>query len=119
MRGVRTRLMDSREKRLAENESLFRSINERIEQVATSAGVDQHQFEFLCECSNADCNLLLPLTIPEYEAIRKNPTLFIVAAGHDLPEIETVVLRRGPYQVVVKRGDAADYVTDHDPRGQT
>ena len=108
--------MDQREKRLAQNESLFRSVNERIEEIAAPTGDDGHLFEFLCECSNADCNLLLPLTIPEYESVRENPTRFIVALGHELPEIETVVLRKGAYQIVTKRGEAADYVTEHDPR---
>jgi hypothetical protein len=109
--------MHAREKRLAQNEALFRSVNERIEQVAASAGVDEHLFEFLCECSNADCNLLLPMTVSEYEAVRKSPTLFIVAPGHELPDIETVVVRRGAYEIVTKRGEAADFVTKHDPRG--
>lgn len=112
--------MDAREKRLAQNESVFRAVNERIEESASSGeGVDRHVYEFLCECSNADCNLLLPLTVSEYEAVRQNPTHFIVAPGHELPEIETVVLRRGPYQVVTKRGEAAKMVTERDPRGGT
>ena len=109
--------MDAREKRLAQNESLFRSVNERIEEAAVSGGVDdEHRFEFFCECSNADCNLLLPMTLSEYEGIRHNPVLFIVAPGHELPEIETVVLRRGAYQIVTKRGEAAAFVAEHDPR---
>ena len=110
--------MDAREKRLAQNESLFRSVNERIEQAAASGGADGHLFEFLCECSNADCNLLLPLTVAEYESIRKSPTLFLVAPGHELPEIETVVARRGAYQIVTKRGEAAEFVAERDPRGR-
>jgi hypothetical protein len=109
--------MDTREKRLAKNESVFRSINEQIEQLAASAGIDEHDYEFVCECSNTDCNLLLPMSVSTYEAIRKTPTLFIVAPGHELPEIETVVLRRGAYQVVAKRGEAAEYVAERDPRG--
>jgi len=108
--------MDAREERLARNETLFRSVNENIEDAAISGQLDDHVFEFLCECSNADCNLLLPMTVSEYETIRKNPTLFLVAPGHELPEIETVVLRRGAYQVVTKRGAAAEYVTERDPR---
>ena len=110
--------MDAREKRLAQNEAVFRSVNERIEDIATSSQPDGHVFEFLCECSNLDCNLLLPLTITEYEAIRKISTLFVVAPGHELPEIETVVLRKDAYQVVAKRGEAAEYVTEHDPRSE-
>lgn len=112
--------MDAREKRLAQNESVFRAVNERIEETAAAGeGADRHVYDFLCECSNADCNLLLPLTVSEYEGVRKNPTLFIVAPGHELPEIETVVLRRGPYHVVTKRGEAAEFVIERDPRGGT
>ena len=109
--------MDEREKRLAKNETLFRSVNERIEEIAASGAVDDHQFEFFCECSNADCNLLLPMTVAEYESVRRNPKHFVVALGHELPEIEIVVARERAYQVVTKLGDAADYVTEHDPRG--
>lgn len=108
--------MDAREKRLARNETLFRSVNERIEQAAISGGIDQHKFEFFCECSNADCNLLLPMTVSEYEQVRADPKQFVIALGHELPEIETVVARTSDYQVVVKQGEAADFVTEHDPR---
>jgi hypothetical protein len=114
-----TCVVDAREERLAKNETLFREVNEGIEGAASPHGRDDgHPFEFLCECSNLDCTLLLPLTLREYEGVRENSTLFIVAPGHELPEIETVVLRRGTYQIVTKRGEAADFVTEHDPRGQ-
>jgi hypothetical protein len=108
--------MDARQQRLAKNEALFRSVNERIEEAAVSSGMDDHVFEFFCECSNADCNLLLPMTTSEYEAVRADPTQFIVAPGHELPEIETIVARTDAYDVVSKQGDAAQYVTDRDPR---
>lgn len=74
--------MDARELRLAKNESLFRSVNERIEEAAASSGIDDHLFEFFCECSNTDCNLLVPMTLSEYEQVRADPTQFIVAPGH-------------------------------------
>jgi hypothetical protein len=40
----------------------------------------------------------------------------VVAPGHELPEIEAVVARNDAYQIVVKEGDAAEFVTEHDPR---
>jgi hypothetical protein len=40
----------------------------------------------------------------------------VVAPGHELPEIESVVVRTSAYQVVVKEGEAAELVTDQDPR---
>ena len=108
--------MDAREKRLAQNEALFRSVNERIEEAATSMGSDDHVFEFFCECSNPDCNLRLPLSVPEYERVRADPRAFLVAPGHELPEIESVVARTSAYQVVIKHGEAARYVVERDPR---
>jgi hypothetical protein len=109
--------MDSRETRLARNEALFREVNERIEAaVARAARADGHVYEFLCECSNADCTLLLPLTITEYEAVRTDPRQFIVAPGHELPEIESVVAQKRGYQIVLKAGEAAEFVAELDPR---
>jgi hypothetical protein len=108
--------MDAREERLARNETLFRSVNENIESAAASERTDDHVFEFFCECSNVDCNLLLPMTVAEYEQVRADPKQFVVAPGHELPEIEAVVTRTNSYQVVVKEGEAAEFVTEHDPR---
>ena len=110
--------MDAREERLARNETLFRSVNENIEDAAASSQFDGHVFEFFCECSNIDCTLLLPLTLSEYERVRADPKQFIVAPGHELPEIENVVARGGGYQIVVKEGEAAEFVAEHDPRDQ-
>lgn len=110
--------MDQREKRLAKNETLFRSVNEEIELAATAGGRDAHVFEFVCECSNPDCTLLLPLTVSEYEQVREQPTHFLVAPGHELPEIESVVARKGAYQVVAKHGDAATLAIEDDPRSE-
>jgi hypothetical protein len=108
--------MDAREERLARNETLFRSVNENIEEAATSNQLDEHMFEFFCECSNIDCTRLLPMTVSEYERVRSDPKQFVVAPGHELPEIEVVVARNDAYQIVVKEGDAAEFVTEHDPR---
>ena len=109
--------MDSRETRLARNETLFREVNERIEEAVGRAGRDDsHVYEFLCECSNADCTLLLPLTIVEYEVVRSDPRQFVVAPGHELPEIETVVARNRGYEIVRKAGEAAEFVAERDPR---
>jgi hypothetical protein len=108
--------VDAREERLARNETLFRSVNENIEDAAQSSQLDEHVFEFFCECSNRDCTLLLPLTLSEYERVRADPRQFVVAPGHELPDIELVVDRSGAYQVVVKEGEAAEFVTEHDPR---
>lgn len=110
--------MDAREERLARNETLFRSVNENIEGAAASGQLDDHIFEFFCECSNTDCTLLLPMTVAEYERVRADARQFVVAPGHELPEIEEVVARTGAYQIVLKEGEAGELVTKHDPRSE-
>jgi hypothetical protein len=108
--------MDAREERLARNESLFRDLNEQIEFVAKPLDPDAHLFAFFCECSNIDCTLSMPMPLTVYEEVRADPTTFVVAPGHDLPEIEEVVRRTAEYQIVRKHGDAARLVTEDDPR---
>jgi hypothetical protein len=108
--------MDAREERLAQNEILFRDVNERIEQSASPHGIDLHLYEFLCECSNIDCSLRLPMTLAAYEGIRADPTHFVVAPGHELPEIEEVLFWTSEYQIVRKQGEAARLVEQQDPR---
>ena len=111
--------MDAREERLARNETLFRSVNENIEEAASPSDWPGEHFEFFCECSNVDCSLLLPMTVSAYEQVRSDPKQFVVAPGHELPEIERVVFRTNGYQVVVKQGEAAEFVSEHDPRGDS
>jgi hypothetical protein len=110
--------MDAREERLAGNEVLFRDINERIADVAEphASPRDEHVYEFFCECSNVGCDLRLPLTLAAYEAVRSEPTQFVIAPGHELPEIEAVVFRADAYEVVRKQGDAAELAEENDPR---
>jgi hypothetical protein len=108
--------MDAREERLARNEVLFRELNETIEVIALKHGTDSHLYEFVCECSNIDCTLALPLTLEVYEDTRGAPDLFLVAPGHELPDIEDVVREGDGFQVVRKRGAAARLAERTDPR---
>ena len=108
--------VDAREKRLAQNETLFREVNERIEDLALSHTDEDHVYEFFCECSNAQCDLKLSLPLSTYEQARTDSTVFIVAVGHDLPEIEDVVLRGAGFQLVRKRGEAAELAEETDRR---
>jgi hypothetical protein len=108
--------MDPREERLARNELLFRDLNEQVEFVATPLDADEGTFEFFCECPDVDCTLRLPITLAAYENVRSDPTLFVVALGHDRPEIEDVLDRTDAYQIVRKRGGAARLAVTDDPR---
>jgi hypothetical protein len=101
--------------RLGLNEALFRSINERIE-AGTWPAAQSELAAFRCECAALGCNLMLEMTLAEYEAVRLNPRHFLVAPGHEVPEVEYVVRRNETYLVVEKFGDAGEVADDTDPR---
>ena len=103
------------EERLAQNETVFREINERIEAGTWIASGDE-RIAFTCECAALGCNVLIALTVTEYESVRAHPRRFLLATGHELPAMETVVHRGDAYVVVEKTGDAADAAEASDPR---
>lgn len=107
---------DVRAQRLAENEAMYRIVNEEISRAASSLGSDAHLYEFLCECSDAACSKAVRLTHGEYEHVRSEGTRFAVLAGHDDPRIERVVERHEEYVVVEKFGEGAEVARDLDPR---
>jgi hypothetical protein len=107
--------MDAREQRMAQNEALFREVNERVEAVAHQLGPDV-PYEFMCECANADCTFRISLSIAEYENVRADSRQFVVLPLHYTPEVEELVLERDTYWVVRKSGEAGEYADDLDPR---
>src|SRR5262245_48273668 len=109
--------MDDRKRRMAQNEALFREVNERVNDVAGSSNEDA-TYEYLCECSNTDCTFRVALTRAEYEAVRADPTQFMVRHDHYLPEIETVVAEHPRYAIVRKTGEAGEYAERLDPRSR-
>ena len=98
----------SQQQRLGMNEALFREVNERIREISDNFGQDDATYDFLCECSEPGCTKRIVLTRAEYEDVRSNATRFVVAKGHALPEIESVVDRAEDHVVVEKEGAAAD-----------
>ena len=114
-------LVGAREERLAQNEALFREVNERVAEVATQFievdGTQGEEVEFTCECGRRDCTERIAMTVAEYQAIRAESTRFAVVPGHELPEVESVVERHPAYVVVEKRDeDAQEVARETDPR---
>ena len=92
--------------RAARNEALFRRVNERLEEINEAfESITQHG-DFVCECADAGCTELIPLTVSAYEAVRSVPTRFVVKPPHVLPENERVVEEHAGYAVVEKVGRA-------------
>jgi hypothetical protein len=110
------------EDRAARNQSLFREYNERMEPSnAVHHWVNPPFADWICECANEACAVPVRLTMNEYEAVRENPTHFVVAPdeAHVVPEVEVVVVEREHrYWVVEKIGHAAAVSERFDPRSR-
>jgi len=107
--------MDERKRRLVENENLFREVNEQIQKL-TMRLHGPGPYDFLCECSNSDCDRRVSMALAEYEAVRTQSDRFLVAPGHVLPDIERVVETHATYDVVDKDDDVEALARARDPR---
>ena len=106
-----------RQRRIAENESLFRDVNERVEDTAERFTIgDDFAQEFLCECGDTACTERMTLTLREYESVRANPRRFGVLPGHEIPEVEHVVEQGDRFFVVEKTGVGGPVAEELDPR---
>src|SRR4051812_7876961 len=85
-----------RETIIAQNEVLFRQVNER------RRGDDPGSVAYTCECGDLDCHAQLQLEPGQYLAVREHPRRFAVAHGHEIEDVETVVERHDSHWVVEK-----------------
>ena len=109
--------MDERGARVAKNETVFRNVNERIEQLNESFATVTDTFEVICECGDSGCVTQISIATDAYERVRTDATLFIVAPGHEVSEVEDIVDRQSVYHVVRKHaGLPARIAEETDPR---
>jgi hypothetical protein len=108
--------MQSREVRIARNDSTFRDANEKIANAAS--GYERfEQVPFICECATESCTVIVPLSLAEYEDVRSAPTRFFVATGHQASEgVVSLLEDRDGYVVLEKEGRAGEVATELDPR---
>jgi|SRR5829696_6600367 len=103
--------------RAARNESLFREVNERLQELATTfeeiAGTPG---VFACECADLSCVEQVKITLDEYEAIRSDPNNFLVLTEHAYREVEYIVREGEGFAVVAKLGQGAKVAAEADPR---
>ena len=105
--------MSRREERLARNEAFFRELNERLEAITPDSASG---LVVVCECADEDCAERLTLQEGEYEEVRAHDTHFVVAVGHVDATIEDVVRRNDRFEIVAKRGVAAEVAEALDVR---
>jgi hypothetical protein len=103
------------DERIARTESAFREVNEAI--ATTAARFDADETDFVCECADPACAHRLNAELDDYEEVRSEPTRFMLAPGHEEPEIERIVEQTDEYNVVEKFGPVvAPIVRQLDPR---
>jgi hypothetical protein len=111
--------MTELQERGALNQARYREHNERIEaHNRMHHWVDPPMPDWICECAYGDCAEPVRMTIAEYEAVRAEPTHFLVApsSDHVLEPIENVVARHDRYWIVEKDGRAGEVSEELDPR---
>jgi len=105
------------DERVGENEALYRTVNEKIEDLNATFGMLTESMTVVCECGHLQCMQQIELDVPAYERVRSEGTLFIVVPGHEIPDVEAVVEENARYFVVRKEpGGPAELARATDPR---
>jgi hypothetical protein len=106
------------ERRLVENEAVFRRYNERVQEGLVAANrmaredghdtlvemtrQDDMPLHFYCECSDENCSQRIVMKPADYRRIHRDRKRFILLPGHEVNEVECVVERKRGYSVVKK-----------------
>jgi hypothetical protein len=97
--------------RTAQNESLFREVNERVKELNEAFDALSRDAQWICECGNTGCLEPIPMTHEEYEAVRAGGSdCFFVKPdeAHVVRDVDNIVERHERYWVVQKIGLAAE-----------
>jgi hypothetical protein len=89
--------------RAEKNEQAYKDYNERRVAMEEDAGIpESERVPFACECDDPECSRAISMTIAEYERLAGPADQFVVAAGHEDPDVEVVVETRESFIVVSK-----------------
>lgn len=98
--------MDISERRLVENETIFRDANRQINDMASRVfGQAQKTVipvGFYCECSNRECRDRIELTPEEFEEVHSIANQFIIKCGHEVPRVEDIIENKDAYCIIQK-----------------
>jgi hypothetical protein len=119
MAAVASRVAGSDERdvegvRCARTQALMREVNEQIHTLGRRLG--REWCEVVCECAGAECLRPIMAGSAEYESVRRFPSRFLVAPGHEDLDFERVVEDHGAYVVVEKIGVGASAAIELDSR---
>lgn len=110
-------MADEQARRVGLNEALFREVNEQIRSLSDEFSPDDGSITVVCECGDAECVERLEVQLSDYERVRADSLLFLVAQGHVFPNVERVVESADGHEIVQKQaGPAAELSEETDPR---
>ncbi|MEP6910450.1 MAG: hypothetical protein ABI896_08480 [Actinomycetota bacterium] len=106
--------MRTEDLRIAQTESRFRNVNERI--VQTADGIGATEAEIVCECADPECGERIAAPLEDYEQTRADGTHFLIAPGHEEYEHERVVTSFSGFRRIVKLGGVGALAKRLNPR---
>jgi hypothetical protein len=86
--------------KVAQTESLFRGVNERIAESAGRFGSEAASF--VCECDDPSCAHKIHATLDEYEEVRSDGAQFLIVADHVNPDVEHITKQSRRFALVEK-----------------
>jgi hypothetical protein len=112
---------EDRRKRIAKNEALVRSLNERVKEIAepfleVGGTSESERVAFVCECGREGCYATIDLLVDEYERARAQATRFVIVPGHETLEVERVVSREARFAIVEKHPEESGIAAATNPR---
>jgi hypothetical protein len=87
-------------KRRAENQQLFREVNERIAELWTILDEHEAPLAVVCECRRVGCVARGAVPLDVYGRTRENADLYVVVCGREDPTHEETVEDHGEFVVV-------------------
>jgi hypothetical protein len=110
-------MTEERIRRIAENEGLYRQVNEQVRRINTGIPTMTGTFDVLCECGTLECMKHISVTPEVYERTRSKSDHFIVLPGHQVDDMEELVEDHGGFYVIAKTPPEAKQIAeDMDPR---
>jgi hypothetical protein len=97
-----------REVRAAQNELVFRAVNEQIAKMTDRFRSQLSEIDIVCECVDTSCVGAIRIGADEFAKIERAEATFLVLPGHEDESVEQVVEHRESYVVVWKPIVAVD-----------
>ena len=97
-----------REARAAQNELVFRAVNEQIVKMTDRFREQLSDIDIVCECANRNCVGTIRIHADEFAKVERADGTFLVLPGHEDESVERVIERSESYVTVWKPSVSAD-----------